>query len=150
MELCTTTINQPKTGFLKVSIDPRQCLSINLISMCSTIGCSKFYLPNFRKHTSATMVNSELRQFMSIFNSGCSSLIKNLFCSVYAPPCIDQLHLHPCYKMCKHVRDNCINIFDGSAFSWPKVLNCEDATIFKNDSTAYCPPIPTEPPPTGH
>ena len=139
-------MNQPKTGILEVSIDSMMCLSINSISMCSTIGYSKFWLPNFRLHSNATLVNIELSHFMPIFNSPCSSLVKNLFCSVYAPACINQLQLHPCYLMCKHVREKCSNLFDHSEYSWPTVLNCENAEIFKNDSIAYCPLIPTEPP----
>ena len=142
MELRNTTTNPPMTDYRDVNIVPRMCLSINLICMCSTIGYSKFYLPNFREHSNATLVNSELSNFMPIFNSPCSSLIKHLICSVYAPSCIDQQHLFPCYKMCKHVRDNCINVI----FSWPTVLNCDNAEIFKNDSRAYCPPIPNEHP----
>ena len=146
MELCNTTTNPPKTDYIEVTIDPRVCMSINSISICSTIGYSKFYLPNFRQHTNATLVNSELSNFVSVFNSFCSSLVKHLICSVYAPPCIDQQHLYPCYKMCKHVRDNCDNLFNSSTYSWPTVLYCDNAEIFKNDSRAYCPPIPTEPP----
>ncbi len=119
----------------------------NSFPICSQLGYSKAFFPNFRLQLTPEEANKELSDFMPLLS--CSNAIAHLLCSVYAPFCYEDsaskpMKLHPCIELCEYVTNGCREEVESFGLEWPEHLDCQNEAIFKprNDTSTllYCPP----------
>jgi len=97
--------------------------------------------------------NDALKEFESFnrFPSGaltqeCSSMLTNLLCSYYFPPCLKDLDcegIGPCNTFCEQVRTSCEPQLLALNYTWPERLNCSKFPALES-ADPYC--IPAAPP----
>ena len=103
----------------------------HILSQCRTLNYNTT-LPNLRGQTSPSVIEEEFLQFEILFRYNCSNALLVLLCGVYAPFCGSNspnstpVVLQPCRRICNHVYDGCIGVFNEFQYQWPEVLNCEN------------------------
>lgn len=126
-----------------------KCVDTSTLPMCSDIGYTRAYFPNFRGQQDPNEAREELADFMPLVRGVCSNAIAHLLCSVYAPFCSDEdletpVRPYPCVEMCRSVRSSCMEIVESFGMGWPAQLNCENPDIYKprnsSNQLVYCPP----------
>ena len=112
-------------------IDPdTSCISIEKFPLCSQIGYSSVFLPNFKNHLNPKEANKELGHYQVLIDSGCSNALLHLLCAVYAPFCNNitgpPTRVPPCRNLCEYVGDGCKSTVNRSGLDWPpgQHLNC--------------------------
>ena len=115
-----------------------QCERIRNMPICVEMPWNYTLFPNLLGHESQEEANLQLEQFRQLIELKCSNAIVHFLCSIYAPLCIDDHAprvLHPCRRLCQHVREGCELPFleRASGLLWPDHFDCE-----KYDNSPLC------------
>lgn len=118
-----------------------KCYTMNS-TFCSSIGYNKTNI----SPSDGPLVESVLRSFQPLVDSGCSHELKPFLCFAHLPICIESeketepnVVITPCRSMCKRVESKCRLLLKAAGLSWPKTLNC---TQYGDEpcSSIPCPP----------
>lgn len=113
---------------------------------CSSIGYSETSICT----TDHAVMESVLRSFQPLVDSGCAEELKPFLCFAHLPICIKSEEesepntvITPCRSMCERVESKCGLLLMAVGLSWPETLNC---TQYSDDKCASRPSSPTPPP----
>lgn len=96
------------------------------IDMCRDIGYNMTSMPNLVGHELQQVADVEIQSFLPLIQYGCSSQLRFLLCSVYAPMCDERVStsIGPCRLVCETVKQRCQPILREFGLPWPPPLNC--------------------------
>lgn len=94
--------------------------------LCRDVGYTETRFPNALGIPNQGDAFTELKKWAPLIAINCSPHMKELLCSLYAPPCIStslpaQL---PCREVCEAAKDGCLPQMQRFGHDWPKVINC--------------------------
>ncbi|VEL14551.1 unnamed protein product, partial [Protopolystoma xenopodis] len=117
--------------------ETKQCSPIRE-SVCQGLQYSDTLMPNWVKMMTQTEAAKRMHDYQSLLNVQCSHYLKLLLCTIYFPMCTPLLQkptaLHPCKKLCLHVKRQCEPIMKSFQFPWPDDLACHSLP----DSDVLC------------
>ena len=107
-----------------------QCEVISL-DICHGIGGKHAYnmtsFPNTFGHRTQVEAAREMKHFMALVETGCSSQSRLFLCSLYFPLCAPHLRgpLLPCRSLCEGVRAGCAPVLRKYGYAWPARFSCD-------------------------
>ncbi|XP_019644918.1 PREDICTED: frizzled-2-like [Branchiostoma belcheri] len=82
-------------------------------------------LPNILGHTKQDEASLEVHQYYPLVKMGCSDVLDQFLCFVYAPPCtVLDSAIPPCRSLCESARGSCEGLMMKFGFAWPDNLDC--------------------------
>ena len=111
------------------------------ITFCSAWNWTNISFPNLRGQKTQEEASQEIQasNYQIWVDTGCSSELKYLICSIYAPVCSFNvpITLQPCRKWCESVRLDCIASLEDAGYNWPEAFDCE---AFPTDQPCFSVP----------
>ncbi len=105
------------------------------------------YLPNARNHETPLQAITELNDFLSLVNTGCSNAVSFFLCAYYVPACFQSggnfILLKPCRNLCEYVQSRCEPEFISNNIAWPLQFNCSLGD-FAEQPQCFGPPDPSQ------
>ena len=85
-------------------------------------------MPNYFKKQNRNDAEHEISQFTRMIQSNCSSVLRVFLCSLYFPPCADDVRntTLPCRFVCRAARKGCEPWMEKYGFKWPYKFKCRD------------------------
>lgn len=133
---------QTDSGVLDVDGDQGACEPLTN-AVCSGLGYTMTYFPNFREHETQASAGLELIDYWLLIQSQCSDFILQFLCAFYLPICytssITNLskRLRPCSSLCEAARQNCSQVLEENGFTWPEFLECSLDTFPSDGTTCF-------------
>lgn len=118
--------------------------------LCRDVGYTETRFPNALGIPNQGDAFTELKKWAPLIAINCSPHMKELLCSLYAPPCIStslpaQL---PCREVCEAAKDGCLPQMQRFGHDWPKVINCTKFPSHDGSDECYMgsvtPPVTSE------
>lgn len=113
---------------------------------CGNIGYEKTSVST----SDRALVESVLRSFQPLVDSGCSEELKPFLCFAHLPICSESEQetepnfiITPCRSMCNRVESKCRLLLKAAGLSWPETLNC---TQYGDEPCSSVTPTPSTPP----
>ncbi|CAH1245653.1 FZD1 [Branchiostoma lanceolatum] len=95
------------------------------IPLCQDMMYNMTVLPNLIGHTKQDEASLEVHQYYPLVKMGCSDVLEEFLCFVYAPPCtVLENALPPCRSLCESARGSCEGLMMKFGFPWPENLEC--------------------------
>ncbi|XP_071842605.1 uncharacterized protein [Apostichopus japonicus] len=107
--------------------------------LCRDLGYTMTRFPNALGMPNQEDAFNELKRWAPLIGIGCSPHMKELLCSLYAPPCMSasspaQL---PCREVCESAKEGCLPQMQKFGHSWPNVINCTKFASYSGSESCY-------------
>uniref|UniRef100_A0A1I7SGE6 FZ domain-containing protein n=3 Tax=Bursaphelenchus xylophilus TaxID=6326 RepID=A0A1I7SGE6_BURXY len=103
----------------------QQCQPIHIDS-CLDLPYNSTIAPKSNIFGDEQSLSEQVRHFNPLFKTKCSSHLKFLVCSVFAPMCPPEMPqaVTSCRSVCEEVKRDCMSILSEFDIKWPSLLNC--------------------------